>query len=931
MDGFLANMVAIAIVAVTARSEMLIQSYSCTNIPCPDNTYHAIVYVDSHGEQCENLTDMQLCGSKNYTSLKCALKCTHNCIDTTVRLSSSVILSERLYISNRSNITITGSEENGTSINCDPHNTTDGFGIILNDSSIIKLSQLTIRNCGATQHYPGTKHKRHLLFQSALLIAHCKDITLEKVYIQSSKGTGLLMLNVKGKVSINKSNFSKNMGVHGGGGVHLTMWDTEGTTIVFNHCQFIENNKVNGTNYEGLASGGGLQIRLVQNAVNVTIVLQKCYIERNCAEWGGGLFIGLLYNANHNKIYIYNSIIENNRASEFKGGGGVDMGFYDFNHAHYPKCNTVLFENTEINSNRATYGGGISVFSEHFSTYTDNSLTFVNCTWFNNKASFSAAIDVSPNSVTKLTGTFAIKPLFSDCKFIDNKLDNEQKQQENERHKVFKSSSLAIFSVSDIDISIQGQTEFINNTGTALRVYLATVTFKAKANVSFIGNSGQEGGAVALMGVSILYLEDDTTVIFINNSAELGGAINYQVFQKELISSRSCFLTVETNNTHFVFEGNKAFTNVGTSVYASTLYPCKKHCKKKNCHQTDIKELLNCCVGTFEINETNNTWLSTTSEAYYDSPREIFAKPGEVIQLSLGVFDEVRHNITNITIFKILTDQPTGLDFQIDSNFRYTTTGEVRVYGNPRSKGKIKLVTMDLKNTAKEYQVILTECPPGYEIRNQKCTCMESHFINLYCETKGIKSFIKVGTWVGKTGESILVTSGCPLGFCKYNTKKTAHSTKFSQLYQLPYNLTHLNEFICQAGRKGIICGDCQDGYSALYHSNEYKCQRDSDQCKYGILVYLVSELLPTTLVFLFVLSFNISFTSGGVNGFILFAQIVDLICINNNGLETFDSSNFLISQQKIIYGLLSLSIDTGSNTLASVYGEVHQHLMFWQ
>ena len=51
--------------------------------------------------------------------------------------------------------------------------------------------------------------------------------------------------------------------------------------------------------------------------------------------------------------------------------------------------------------------------------------------------------------------------------------------------------------------------------------------------------------------------------------------------------------------------------------------------------------------------------------------------------------------------------------------------------------------------------------------------------------------------------------------------------------------------------------------------------------CSLGWIFYLLSEVLTLTILFVVVLSFNISFTSGALNGFLFYAQIIDILCIS--------------------------------------------------
>ena len=71
---------------------------------------------------------------------------------------------------------------------------------------------------------------------------------------------------------------------------------------------------------------------------------------------------------------------------------------------------------------------------------------------------------------------------------------------------------------------------------------------------------------------------------------------------------------------------------------------------------------------------------------------------------------------------------------------------------------------------------------------------------------------------------------------------------------------------MCGKSRTGVACGSCASGYTTHYHSPNYECKPVDYRCKVGWLFYILSELVPVTVVFVSVLTLNISFTSGAVN-----------------------------------------------------------------
>ena len=77
---------------------------------------------------------------------------------------------------------------------------------------------------------------------------------------------------------------------------------------------------------------------------------------------------------------------------------------------------------------------------------------------------------------------------------------------------------------------------------------------------------------------------------------------------------------------------------------------------------------------------------------------------------------------------------------------------------------------------------------------------------------------------------------------------------------------------ICAANREGVVCGKCFEGTSCYFHSRNYKCG-SNHLCKFGILFYILSEVIPMSIMFAILIIFNLSLTSGNAVGFIFFAQ----------------------------------------------------------
>ena len=109
------------------------------------------------------------------------------------------------------------------------------------------------------------------------------------------------------------------------------------------------------------------------------------------------------------------------------------------------------------------------------------------------------------------------------------------------------------------------------------------------------------------------------------------------------------------------------------------------------------------------------------------------------------------------------------------------------------------------------------------------------------------------------------------------------------------------------------MCGRCQNNYTVHFHSPGFLCKpTEPAGCKLGWFFYILSEVVPITVVFIVVLVFNISFTSGAVNGFILFSQLLASLDVYAGGITVFSESeqnifNAATQGYQIVYGFLNL------------------------
>ena len=173
------------------------------------------------------------------------------------------------------------------------------------------------------------------------------------------------------------------------------------------------------------------------------------------------------------------------------------------------------------------------------------------------------------------------------------------------------------------------------------------------------------------------------------------------------------------------------------------------------------------------------------------------------------------------------------------------------------------------------------ECPPWhfYSPSTNSCQCLS--FVSL-CDR--IKAYIEINNFLTVQQNQNIVSKSPSKSINHY---QGINGTKPGYRL-LPENISELNHFMCgPLNRKGYLCSDCIDGFgpsmSIIEHPNHcYECRG----AYRGVMLYLAIVLLPLTLLYLFILIFQIRMTSAPIPCFIMYSQLIVIVFS-----ETWDSS----------------------------------------
>ena len=833
-----------------------------------------------------------------------------------------------------------------TTITCESGSNT-GAGIVLNDIH----RTVTLRNLNFTSCVSRINHNSKN-YRSALTLIQCRGMEFHKIVIARSRGLGLLILShLGGQVHLKSAIFYDNKlpenytkeSVMGGGGVYVQPSKVQGGpySFYFDNCTF-ESNTAHTEHYtylytnvigeieKGYGQGGGVHLMIESGLSNVHVSFSECRFIANKAFIGGGLSVETYGETNNVTVEIKNSLFKKNGCSDKNitqhtyFGGGVYLSFSTLLGESVTIDTHYLIRNVSFIGNCAQFGGGVNYLSDRdLRNSLDSSMLFDNCTFRGNRALFGSAVQIPPNRFLKLTLGYVINPTFRNCYFLKNRVSSKLSVSHNGMQ---RTPSIGTIYASMHDINFEGHNNFEYNTGTALYIVDGIVNFQ-NSSANFIKNKGIYGGAVSLIGSSTMIIGAHN-YWFINNTATYRGGAIYVLLTDitDFAISRSCFIQYSDEDgittsskwyANITFRGNRAFTGIsGHTIYASSLRPCQVvnngTQQKPNYRVVNIKEVFK--IRGFKFDNLYRPQIATDG-AILESRKPLPLKliPGHKYEHGVLVFDDLHNEVS--TSFKVGVSR-NGKNVRLDPAFALFVRDKIQLNGQPNHSAMVSLNLVPPRESYITLKALLVECPPGFKLNNtgsnSECVCNVDAYIGLFkCDSNNFYSHLLPGYWAGRiqipnSDTPILVTSPCP--FCGFRNNNTKLGIA------LPQNYSILNQVICGKKRKGDICGRCLDKYTVHFHSPNFLCKRVKPVgCRLGWIFYLLSELVPVTFVFISVLAFNISFTSGAINGFILFSQLLGSLDIDASGIITLpDSIKRSISTwtqvQQVLYGFFNLN-----------------------
>ena len=572
-------------------------------------------------------------------------------------------------------------------------------------------------------------------------------------------------------------------------------------------------------------------------------------------------------------LFFYNIIIEQCvTMGSSTGSGTVYISLHGSQGNIYHFINVSCLSNDYI----GMIGGALFLTIAN----TENNITFERCVFHNNSGSgHGAALYVADNVAITSYSMYAFTAIrFAGVNFTNNSAG----------HSVVYiaggPNNSTIVQAEHAHVSAR----FINNTGTALHLYMCTLYFYGY--VYFENNTGENGAALYLeQGTEVHIGHGDLVVRFVNNMAtQYGGAI-YADLPCTYAVDGVMFHNVEQFRISFL--KNKAVIT-GNSLYFNIHESCKVD--TNDSHSDSFLHL----PYKFTYSEPHNTSIVTSPHSLilYFPDHDGSHIGNNTFFISNKILGKAITFTGNVLDYCGNSAQPTQFYVQCVSGCAGYTLADDRLLVDNVSLLSITVyghrivkplnITLKLSSLLASFNqqfslqliIELQQCFSGYyyNVNLNQCVCYKhKDIVQCYDDYNEIKR----GYWFGMiTDESKYkpTVSLCPSQYCDFGK----HRKETRQGYCI---ISSQLDDQCSSHRTGAACGECKSGYTLAYDSPD--CI-NTDKCSAGItilvIVLTILYWIAIVAVVFGLMYFQFQISSGYAYGIIYYYSIADILLVNN-------------------------------------------------
>ena len=694
------------------------------------------------------------------------------------------------------------------------------------------------------------------------------------------------------------------------------------------------------SNHMAFGRGGGLSIFVNGDSHSNTFDVVNCSFSGNKAAWGGGMFLEFHDKTYNNSISVVNSKFTSNKCHYTQdsgtAGGGMRMGFYEYENVPGIGDN-VNIDSCDFEDNSALNGGGLSISAALHNVSKENlaKVTVTNGIFLTNIARLGSALHIDGFPLFLVGQMLTVHVI--ECSFYENSV-NYLEPLGLEEKVPYQPGEGTVY-IHGVPVDFQQFISFNYNKGSGLAIVKAEVDF-SNSVAWFISNTGNRGGGIALLGAAYIVINDNTNMTFYNNTAAIsGGAIyNKYISRRTLGIYADCFVR-HTNpvlhandwNANFTFQLNRDLGgSTDNAIHTTSLLPCSWAGKNQSgifCWKgwvfkdkddkifEDCTSLINSDIGSIKFNQSQSN--------HYKS------FPGQPFDLYLDIKDDRGYDVKEQTVFLASTNSSESALGTNGDLYSYIWGTNATVWAESGSNITLQLDSVQNREWHLKLFLELQPCPPGFILTNislsennsahavdlnntkvsqlHSCSCSGDYGRTVICDKSYYSARLANGYWMGYIDPKnhTYVSGPCPAGFC-FTDQKYSH-------FFLPNNSKDLEEKICRSmNRKGMLCGECIDGYGPAVNSRTYECVNCTDPVG-DTFKYVSAVYIPLLVMFLIIILFKVRLTIGAANAFILYAQVISSTFSIDAGGQTplnliaGKHTNNLLKAYWIPYGIFNL------------------------
>ena len=927
----------------------------------------------------------------------------------------SYILDEFILIQDVINITLdtaTGDGSQPVFIRCPPEipsKTSAGL-------AFVNVTDLTIRNvvvdgCGFTEgdisNTVGQMRESMNIFytipssvQISLLLGHCEDVLIEQVSIINTKGFGLVGTNVVGRSELINVTFFNNTNAGecdssrnvfnpspsdlanydslGGAAVFMyfdylsgrTRYRDSPTTLNFQNCNFTLNSECSlaylnllrspssgesslVASKGGILGGSGaLALTLAQLEYGVTVNIASSTFYDNTATFGSGATIAMFVGTNNTHVVFDDCAFDKSAIAFFNDVRQPENATVTNPSSFNRNITFSLLNSNFTNSVEIFAGSTLLIYSNYLSDIISNSVLNVSidgCIFSENSATVGSAMAIYEHKTNGFS--LGMQVSIKDSHFINNKVITTNQDA------VFATSqSASTVNIRSVNFTLHGNCSFVDNVGTGIKA--ETSVIGVNGNVTFLRNTGINGGALALITYSYLIMNRNSSIYFIKNEARIGGGaiyVNENGIGSYLIGGFvDCFIHFAYDdfivcddcsnlNSYGVivkFQGNVA-AYTGSVVSGSSLATCpwaQQLRKRDNFNRSVFQILAEDFPSVFIFDQPPNNSLVVQSTAarlninnnypeYTDSTSIIEVFPGERFNLNISALDDFDQIISSVvTAFATTVDNGhanndgTLRPLLGSTNFavletNHSTGISVTILGSENQNISLVIYSTDPSSRAQlQLNITLLNCGVGFEFDSSNSSCVCDPRINnrdngISCDSETHSISVNNGAWVGLFRGEIIIDRCLLFGYCR--TGDTLIRVNSSDIEDIDFDL----QCDPESNRVGFLCSECKENFSAVLGTRNCKL------CTNWSLFLLIFFIAIGIVAIVVIQYLNITITAGYINGVIFYSNIISIYGPTIVPGDTYNEALVLVS-----FPSLSLGIETCFYNGMTIF-----HRVLWQ